>query len=102
MKTVLKAKITLTVTACKLEYEGSVTLDPDIMEQLGVSEYEQVYINGKTTPSRHMTYMLAGERGSKCCEMNGGATNHFKVGDVIHLLFFDVVLDYVVIKPIIM
>jgi len=101
MRNILKAKTTLTVTGCHLEYEGSITLDPDLMDKLGVVEHEQVYINGKTTPSRHMTYVLSGERGSECCEMNGGATQHFKEGDVIHLLFFASVKHNIRIKPII-
>jgi len=87
MNTYLKAKITITVTDAKFEYEGSLTLDEDIMEKLNIKKYEQVFINGKYRANRIMTYILPGERGTGICEMNGGAANYFKQGDIVHLLF---------------
>ena len=90
MDVYLKAKITIGVTGAKFEYEGSLTLDADIMDRLGVRPYEQVYVNGKHRANRIMTYILPGERDSGICEMNGGAANFFKAGDIVHLLFFTV------------
>lgn len=84
----LKAKITTAVTGAEVEYEGSLTLDRDLMDHLGVLPYEQVFVNGKYVKSRIMTYLIPGERGSGVCEMNGGAAHHFKKGDIVHLLFF--------------
>lgn len=88
MNTYLKAKATLKITSCKVNYEGSLTLDENIMDMLGVKPYEQVYINGKYIDVRIMTYLLPGKRGSKICEANGGAAQYFIKGDVVHLLFF--------------
>ena len=89
MNTYLKAKISETyITGCEIECEGSLTLDEDIMDKLGVDKYEQVFINSKYRKGRIMTYFLPGERGSEICELNGGAANHFKVGEAVHLLVF--------------
>ena len=95
----LKAKVQeIKVTGCQVEYEGSLTLDKDLMKKLGVVEYEQVWVNSKYGTGRIMTYLLEGESGQ--CELNGGAAQHFKVGEVVHLLFFWTVPFYR--KPIIL
>ena len=74
MSNILKAKVQqIEVTGCEVEYEGSLTLDEDIMDALGVWEYEQVFVNSKYGKGRIMTYLLKGERGSKVCEMNSGS-----------------------------
>lgn len=100
MKTVLKAKVQeIAITDCQIDYEGSLTLCPKIMDKLGVCEYEQVYINGKYKPHRIMTYLLKGKEGQ--CELNGGAVHFFKKGDIVHLLFFGIVDDEETIKPIV-
>jgi aspartate 1-decarboxylase len=89
LNTYLKAKVrAIKITDRKIEYEGSLTLDRNIMDQLGVAPYEQVFINSKYNKSRIMTYVLPGKRGSNCCELNGGAVHHFHNGEIIHLLFF--------------
>jgi len=87
MKKVLKAKVQeIKITDCRIDYEGSLTLCPEIMNKLNVCEYEQVYINGKYKPQRIMTYLLKGKKGE--CVLNGGAIHFFEKGDVVHLLFF--------------
>jgi len=94
MKTVLKSKLQeIVVTSASIDYEGSLTLDQDIMDAMDVIPYEQVFINGKNSASRIMTYFIPGKRGSRCCEMNGGAANHFNKGDVVHLLVFKNIPD---------
>jgi len=89
LSTYLKAKVqAIKITDRRIEYEGSLTLDEDIMDELNVLPYEQVFINGKYSKGRIMTYVLPGKRGSKCCELNGGAIHYFHNGEVVHLLFF--------------
>jgi aspartate 1-decarboxylase len=89
LNTYLKAKVqAIKITDRKLDYEGSLTLDEDIMDELNVHPYEQVFVNSKYFKSRIMTYVLPGKRGSKCCEVNGGAVHHFHNGEIVHLLFF--------------
>lgn len=92
MKTVLKSKIQeIKITQANIDYIGSLTLDEDIMDELGVCEYEQVFVNSKKGKGRIMTYFIKGERGTKCCELNGGAANHFLVGEIVHLLVFKII-----------
>lgn len=91
MNTYLKAKVSaIEITGAEVEYEGSLTLDPDIMDALGVNPYEQVWINSKYNKGRIMTYLIPGERGTRQCEVNGGAAQHFAPGEIVHLLFFTV------------
>ena len=86
---VLKSKLSdVIVTESSLEYEGSITIDEDLMEAAGLREYEYVEVNGKSTDARINTYVLKGERGSGCVKMNGGAARHFSVGDHVHVLAF--------------
>lgn len=91
MNVYLKAKVNaIIITGSRVDYEGSLTLDEDIMDELNVKPYERVYINSKYGKGRIMTYLLPGKRGGKMCELNGGATHHFEIGEVVHLLFFAV------------
>jgi aspartate 1-decarboxylase len=89
MITVLKSKLQeIVITAANINYEGSLTLDEDLMDEMGVLPFEQVFINSKYKCGRIMTYFIPGLRRSKCCELNGGAANHFSVGEIVHLLVF--------------
>ena len=90
---VLKSKLNLKVTAASNECEGSITLDPDLMEAARLYPYERVEVNGKNTLSRIVTYVIEGERGSGQCELNGGAANHFNEGEDIHVNCFAITVD---------
>ena len=62
---ILKSKIhRAVVTETILDYEGSVTIDEDLMDAADLKEYEAVHIWNITNGSRLMTYALKGERGS--------------------------------------
>jgi len=87
--TLLKAKIhTVTVTEANVAYNGSITIDAELLEAAGIQKYEQVYINNAVNGSRIMTYVLPGKRGSGEVCMNGGAALHAQVGDTVHILSF--------------
>lgn len=87
--TILKSKIhTLKVTEANVAYNGSITIDEDIMDAAKIRKYEQVYVNNATRGSRIMTYVLPGERGTGMVCMNGGAALHASVGDTVHILTF--------------
>ncbi len=87
--TILKAKIhTVTVTEANVAYNGSITIDADILDAAGIKKYEQVYINNAVSGSRIMTYVIPGKRGSGEVCMNGGAALHAKKGDTVHILSF--------------
>ena len=86
---ILKAKIhTVKVTEANVNYNGSITIDADLLDAAGIVKYEQVYINNAVNGSRIMTYVLPGERGSGEVCMNGGAALHAKVGEKVHILAF--------------
>ena len=71
----------LRVTGAELHYEGSIALDPEHTEAAGILPYEFVEIWNKTTGSRISTYVIPGERGSRCCVLNGAAARTCQVGD---------------------
>jgi len=76
------------VTEASLEYEGSITIDLDLMDAAKLLPYERVEVNGKLNPARIATYVIPGERGSGIIAMNGGAAQHFEVGDKVHVLCY--------------
>lgn len=86
----LKSKLQeVIVTGASSEYNGSITIDPVLMEAANLHPYEFVQVNGKHNPSRINTYVIqAKERGKGTIELNGGAAQFFKKGDKIHILAF--------------
>ena len=80
----LKSKIhRATVTEANIEYEGSVTIDQDLLEQADILPYEQVDIWDCTNGGRLTTYAIRGERGSGAICINGAAAHLVKPGDVV-------------------
>ncbi len=71
----------LRVTGSLLHYEGSIALDPEHCEAAGMLPLEFVEIWNKTTGSRISTYIIYGERGSRCCVLNGAAARTCQPGD---------------------
>jgi len=86
---ILKSKIhTVRVTEANVAYNGSITVDVDLLDAAHIKKYEQVYVNNAVNGSRIMTYVLPGKRGSGEVCMNGGAALHAQVGDTVHILSF--------------
>lgn len=84
MKKVVAAKLHgITVTDANLNYHGSITLDPDHCAAVGILPLEFVDIWNKNSGARISTYVIYGERGSKCCILNGAAARTCQVGDQI-------------------
>lgn len=71
------------VTEANLNYHGSITLDPDHCEAAGILPMEFVEIWNKNSGARISTYVILGERGSRCCILNGAAARTCQVGDQI-------------------
>ncbi|MBW9114044.1 aspartate 1-decarboxylase [Rhizobium cauense] len=71
------------VTAANLNYHGSITLDPDHCEEAGIFPMEFVEIWNKNSGARISTYVILGERGSRCCVLNGAAARTCQPGDQI-------------------
>ena len=86
---VFKSKIhRATVTHADLEYEGSVTVDSDLLDAAEILPYEAVHIWTVTRGSRLMTYALPGPRGSGAICVNGAAAHLNKPGDMVILATF--------------
>ena len=80
----LKSKIhRATVTGADLNYEGSITIDKDLLDAANISLYEQVQIYNITNGSRFETYVIEGERGSGEICLNGAAARCVQKGDLI-------------------
>ncbi len=91
-RSLFKSKIhRATVTDADLDYEGSVTIDQNLMRAAGILQYEHVHIWNVTNGSRLETYALAGDSGSGVVCVNGAAARHAQRGDkVIIATFADV------------
>ena len=87
--TILKSKLHLaTITRCDLNYHGSLTLDPILMEAVGMYPYEAILVSNVATGQRAQTYILPGQRGSGQIEMNGAMARLGAVGDQIIVMAF--------------
>jgi aspartate 1-decarboxylase len=71
------------VTEANLNYHGSITLDPDHCEEVGFIPMEFVEIWNKNSGARISTYVILGERGSRCCILNGAAARTCQPGDQV-------------------
>jgi aspartate 1-decarboxylase len=69
------------VTEANLDYHGSITLDPEHCEAAGILPLEFVEIWNKNSGARISTYVILGQRGSRCCVLNGAAARTCQKGD---------------------
>lgn len=89
LRTLLKSKIhRATVTDAKLHYEGSVTIDRELMLAADLLEYEQVHIFDVNNGNRLVTYVITGEAGSGTICINGAAAHLVHPGDLIIICGF--------------
>jgi aspartate 1-decarboxylase len=85
----LKSKIHRAVlTGTDLDYEGSITIDPILLEAADILPNEQVQVLNLNNGSRLTTYAIAGERGSGVMMLNGPAARCGMVGDLVVVLTY--------------
>jgi aspartate 1-decarboxylase len=100
MRTMLKSKLHGgTVTQAELHYEGSITIDGDLMEQGNIIENERVQVVNLANGARLETYVITGAPGSGIICLNGPAARLCAVGDALHILSYvsasdDELVDY--------
>jgi aspartate 1-decarboxylase len=88
-RTFFKSKIhRATVTHADLDYEGSVSIDEDLLDAAGIWEYEAVHVWNITRGTRLETYAIKGKRGSGVICINGAAAHLNKPGDLVILATF--------------
>ncbi len=88
-RTMLKSKIhRATITASDLNYVGSITIDPDLLEAADILPHEQVHVVDVDNGARFETYTLVGERGSGVIQVNGAAARLVHTGDTIIVISY--------------
>ncbi len=85
----LKSKIhRAQVTAANLNYEGSMSIDPDLMDRVGLLPYERILCSNMANAARFETYAIPGVRGSGQIVLNGAAAHLGKAGDRVTIMSF--------------
>jgi aspartate 1-decarboxylase len=76
------------ITQAELHYEGSLTIDEELMEAANLLAYEKVAIVNINNGERIETYVITGERGSRTICLNGAAARRGAVGDKIIIISY--------------
>jgi aspartate 1-decarboxylase len=85
----LKSKIhRATVTGGNVNYEGSLTIAGDLMDKIGLQEYEKILCGNMANGNRFETYVIRGKRGSGEIVMNGAVAHLGKKGDLLTIMNF--------------
>ena len=90
MRWILRSKIhNATVTEANLDYVGSITIDPTLLDLVGLWPGEKVLVVSNTSGARLETYVIAGEQDSGVICMNGAAAHLIKAGEEIIIMGFE-------------
>lgn len=89
MRTMLKSKIhRATVTDANINYEGSITIDKNLLKAADMIPYEQVHVLNINTGARFTTYIIEGEPGSGEICLNGAAARLAVKGDLVIIITY--------------
>jgi len=87
--TLLKCKIhSATVTGTDTRYEGSIVIDEDLMDEVGLFSFEKVLVANVNTGDRFETYAIPGARGSGEIQLNGATARLGQTGDRVIVFAF--------------
>lgn len=90
MRSLLRSKIHLaTVTEANVDYVGSITIDRDLIDAVGLWPGEKVLVASATTGARLETYVLEGESGSGTIGINGAAAHLINAGEKVIIMGFE-------------
>ncbi|MED4226836.1 aspartate 1-decarboxylase [Neobacillus cucumis] len=88
-RTLMNGKIhRATVTEANLNYVGSITIDEDIIDAVGMAANEKVQIVNNNNGARLETYIIPGKRGSGVICLNGAAARLVQVGDTVIIISY--------------
>ncbi|MFS0644478.1 aspartate 1-decarboxylase [Siminovitchia sp. 179-K 8D1 HS] len=76
------------VTEANLNYVGSITIDADILDSVGMAANEKVQVVNNHNGARFETYIIPGERGSGVVCLNGAAARLVQVGDIVIIISY--------------
>ncbi|TWT07645.1 aspartate 1-decarboxylase [Planococcus sp. CPCC 101016] len=94
LRMMLNSKIhRATVTEADLNYVGSITIDQDLLDVVGMLANEKVHIVNNNNGARFETYIIAGERGSGVICVNGAAARLVQRGDIVIILSYAYVMN---------
>lgn len=87
--TMFKSKLhQMKVTEADLHYEGSITIDQQLLDAAGILPYEKVQVVNITNGARLETYTISGEAGSGVCCLNGAAARKAQIGDRVIIIAY--------------
>jgi len=90
----MKSKIhRATITSADLNYEGSLTLDEDLMQAADLLRNEEIQVVNVNNGARFTTYVIPGPRGSGVVQLNGAAARLGMAGDLVILISYGVFED---------
>ncbi len=79
------------VTATEIDYEGSIKVDENLMDAVGILAFEQVHIYNINSGGRFITYTIPGERGSGVISVNGAAARLVQINDRIIIAAYGII-----------
>ncbi|WP_138430832.1 aspartate 1-decarboxylase [Fodinibius saliphilus] len=87
--TMFKSKLhQMKVTEANLHYEGSITIDTELLDKANLLPYEKVQVVNITNGERLETYTIPGEAGSRVCCLNGAAARKTEIGDRVIIISY--------------
>jgi aspartate 1-decarboxylase len=87
--TLLKSKLLRAeVTDRALHYEGSLAIDADLMQQVGLRRYEKILVANIANGERFETYAIEAPKGSHTISLNGAAAHKGELGDLLVIMSF--------------
>ena len=90
MRIMLRSKIhRATVTAADLDYEGSISIDQNLLDAAGVAEWEQVHVVDLTNGARLETYVIPAPAGSGEIQINGAAAHLVNPSDMVIIMAYE-------------
>ena len=90
----MKSKIhRATITSADLHYEGSLTVDQDLLDAADLLSYEEIQVVNVNNGARFTTYVIPGERGSGVVQLNGAAARLGMPGDLVILIAYATIED---------
>jgi len=85
----MKSKIhRATITSAELHYEGSLTVDQDLLDAAYLATYEEVQVVNVNNGARFSTYVIPGPRGSGVLQLNGAAARQGLPGDLVIVISY--------------
>ena len=91
-QTILKSKLhRARVTSVLMDYEGSLEIDEDLMDEVGITIYEQVHVFNINNGHRFVTYAIPGKRGDRAISINGAAARLAQINDPIIIVAYGII-----------